>query len=424
MMKTNLLILFLLCFGLNAGAQQKHLSCEEYRDKVETYSRVLKQQQLKSAASTENRKIAMTGFLPRIDLTAEGTANLNQLDKWNSKKGQYRPYTYQTLVTLEQPLYTGGALLAQKDMAEADEQLDKLGIELAVDQIHYQSDAVYWNASAALAMLASARQFEAIVNRQYTLIQDRFNDGAISRTDLLMISTRRKEAELQYIKSRQNYTLAIQKLNILMGEKPDMPVDSLSEISVPSAPVRLIGLSEVLVRRADYAGTDISIARSEAERKATLSKYNPQVNMLIATGWDTGIAYMGQSIPHTPVAGVSVNIPIFRWGERFKAKRRQKAYTAIQKLQQSYVSDAILEELSAATTKLAETEEQVRTSRENMNLAEESLDLISFSYNEGRASMVDVLSAQLSWTQAQTNLINAHLAAKMAAAEYRKVISE
>lgn len=38
--------------------------------------------------------------------------------------------------------------------------------------------------------------------------------------------------------------------------------------------------------------------------------------------------------------------------------------------------------------------------------------------------MADVLSAQLSWTQAHTNLINAYLAEKMAVAEYRKVISE
>ena len=45
-----------------------------------------------------------------------------------------------------------------------------------------------------------------------------------------MISTRLKEAELQYIKARQNYTLALQKLNILMGEEPNNPVDSLYTI--------------------------------------------------------------------------------------------------------------------------------------------------------------------------------------------------
>lgn len=74
---------------------------------------------------------------------------------------------------------------------------------------------------------------------------------------------------------------------------------------------------------------------------------------------------MGQDVPHTPVAGVNVSIPIFRWGARFKTNRQQKAYIGIQKLQQSYVTDNILEELSAATTKLTETEQQVKTARGN-----------------------------------------------------------
>ena len=72
--------------GLNAGAQQAYLSREEYRDKVEAYSQILKQQHLKTFASTEARKIASTGFLPQIDITAEGTANLNHLNQWNSPK--------------------------------------------------------------------------------------------------------------------------------------------------------------------------------------------------------------------------------------------------------------------------------------------------------------------------------------------------
>ena len=423
MKKKILIIALLCCFGLKSGAQQ-YLSREAYRDKVEAYSQVLKQQRLKTMASTEARKIANTGFLPQIDITAEGTVNLNHLDKWNSPKGEYRPYPDQALATLAQPLYTGGSLIAQKRMAQADEELSQLTTELTLDQIHYQSDAVYWNASAAYASLEAAATFQDIIKKQHDIIQDRFNDGAISRTDLLMISTRQKEAELQYIKARQNYTLALQQLNILMGVAPNTPVDSLSEISIASEPVDILGLDDVLPRRADYASTTVNIARSEAQRHAALSKYNPQVSMFLATGWDTGITYMGQEIPHTPVAGVNVSIPIFRWGARFKTNRQQKAFIGIQKLQQSYITDNILEELSAATTKLTETEQQVKTAKENMALAEENLDLVTFSYNEGKSSMADVLSAQLSWTQAHTNLINAYLAEKMAVAEYRKVISE
>ena len=423
-MKKIITILTLLCsFGLKAGAQQ-FLSREAYRDKVEAYSQVLKQQRLKTMASTEARKIANTGFLPQIDITAEGTANLNHLDKWNSPKGEYRPYTYQALATLAQPLYTGGSLIAQKRMAQADEELSQLTTELTLDQIHYQSDAVYWNASASQAMLQSADKYQSIVKQQYNIIQDRFNDGMISRTDLLMISTRLKEAELQYIKARQNYTLALQKLNILMGMEPNAPVDSLSSIDTAFTPVQILSLENVLQRRADYESTQVNIMKSQAQRKAALSQFNPQLNMYFSGGWATGTPNLGYDVSFNPIVGINLNIPIFHWGARFKTNRQQKAYIGIQKLQQSYITDNINEELSGALTKLTETEYQVKTATENMNLANENLDLVSFSYNEGKANMVDVLSAQLSWTQAHTNLINAYLSEKMAVAEYRKVISE
>lgn len=424
-MKTQLITLSLLLLGLTAGAQQPYyLSREAYRDKVEAYSQILKQQKLKTMASTEARKIAHTGFLPKIDVNADGTLNMSDLNAWNEPVGEYRNHTYQGVFIVSQPLYTGGALNAQHKIAKAGERLNQLNEELTIDQIHYQSDAVYWNASASQAMLQAADKYQSIVKQQYDIIQDRFNDGMISRTDLLMISTRLKEAELQYIKARQNYTLALQKLNILMGEEPNNPVDSLYTIDTASAPVQILSLENVLQRRADYESTEVNIMKSQAQRKAALSQFNPQLNMYFSGGWATATPNLGYDVSFNPIVGINLNIPIFRWGARFKTNRQQKAYISIQKLQQSYVTDNINEELSAALTKLTETEYQVKTAKETMSLANENLDLVSFSYNEGKANMVDVLSAQLSWTQAHTNLINAYLSEKMAVAEYRKVISE
>lgn len=423
-MKTQLITLSLLLLGLTAEAQQPSLSRETYRNKVEAYSQILKQQKLKTMASTEARKIAHTGFLPKIDINADGTLNMSDLNAWNEPVGEYRNHTYQGVFIVSQPLYMGGALNAQHKIAQADERLNQLNEELTIDQIHYQSDAVYWNASASQAMLQAADKYQNIVKQQHDIIQDRFNDGMISRTDLLMISTRLKEAELQYIKARQNYTLALQKLNILMGEEPNNPVDSLYTIDAASAPVQILSLENVLQRRADYESTEVNIMKSQAQRKAALSQFNPQLNMYFSGGWATATPNLGYDVSFNPIVGINLNIPIFRWGARFKTNRQQKAYISIQKLQQSYVADNINEELSAALTKLTETEYQVKTAKETMNLANENLDLVSFSYNEGKANMVDVLSAQLSWTQAYTNLINAYLSEKMAVAEYRKVISE
>lgn len=436
-MKTQIITLLLLLLGVVVRAQvqesyidngaksnQDFLSSEAYRDKVEAYSQVLKQQKLRTLASAESRKIAHSGFLPRIDINADGTLNMSDLDAWNEPLGEYRNHTYQGVFVVSQPLYAGGALNAQHKIAQADERLSQLNEELTLDQIHYQSDAVYWNASASQAMLQAADKYQNIVRQQYDIIQDRFEDGMISRTDLLMISTRLKEAELQYIKARQNYKLALQRLNILMGIEPNNPVDSLYTIDKAPAPIQILSLDNVLQRRADYESTEINIIRSEAQRKAALSQFNPHVDMYFSGGWATATPNLGYDVSFNPIIGINLNIPIFRWGARFKTNRQQKAFIGIQRLQQSYIADNINEELSAALTNLTESESQVKTAKENMNLADENLDLVTFSYNEGKANMVDVLSAQLSWTQAHTNLINAYLSEKMAVAEYRRVISE
>lgn len=78
-MKTQFIIISLLLLGFTARAQQPYLSREAYRDKVEAYSQILKQQKLKTMASAEARKIAHTGFLPKIDVNADGTLNMSDL---------------------------------------------------------------------------------------------------------------------------------------------------------------------------------------------------------------------------------------------------------------------------------------------------------------------------------------------------------
>ena len=78
-MRTQLITLSLLLLSLTAEAQHPFLSREAYRDKVEAYSQILKQQKLKTIASAEARKIAHTGFLPKIDINADGTLNMSDL---------------------------------------------------------------------------------------------------------------------------------------------------------------------------------------------------------------------------------------------------------------------------------------------------------------------------------------------------------
>lgn len=422
MKSKSILFVLVLLASLKVYSQEK-LLLEDYRERVLNYSQTFKQSKEQTKASEANTKIAFKGYLPKIDLDMDASLNLKDVDKWND----HFNHTYGTQLSLSQPLYTGGALKAQERIAERDLEISQLSEELTIDQIYFQANAAYWNASANMALYKSAQEFYSIVKKQYDVISDRFSDGMISRIDLLMITTRLKEAELQQSIANKNYLLAMQNLHILMGMDPNASMEELVEINAPCPRPVVLTLDEVLNRRPDYVSSSIDIERQEAVRKASVSKYNPNLSMYVSGGWGIPNLKIPGLIPGDPdftaMTGVSLSVPILRWGERRQTNIQNRALINIKKFQQTSVADNINVEFSAAWTKITQTEEQVSIAAENENIAQENLDLVTFSYNEGKASMVDVLSAQLSWIQAQNNIINALHAHKMALAEYKKVIA-
>lgn len=423
-MKSVHIFFTLLLFICRPAFAQEVLTLEDYRERVLNYSQQYKQSEEQIQAAEAGSKIALKGYLPKLDLGADASLNLKDIDKWED----HFNHTYGADLTLSQPLYTGGALKAQERIAQREVELNELSRELTIDQIYYQANSAYWNASANHALYQSAQAFYEIVKKQHDVISDRFQDGMISRTDLLMISTRLKEAELQQSIAKKNYTLAMQSLHILMGIAPNAPMETLTGIESPCLRPISLTLEEVLSRRPDYVSTQIDVERQQAIRKAAISQYNPNLSMYVNGGWGIPNLKIPGLISGNPdftsMAGINLNIPILRWGERKQTSKQNKALIQIKKLQQSTVADKINEEYCAALTKITQTEEQVTIATENAKMAQENLDLITFSYNEGKGSIVDVLSAQLSWTQAQSSIINAFFANKIALAEYRKVVAD
>lgn len=421
-MKKQLFYILILFSGSTLFAQEK-LSLENYRQRVQDYSQVLKKAKEQTLVAAAGKKIAYKGYLPKLDFNANATLDLKEPTAWDGAEGEYRNHTYTGQLTLSQPLYAGGALKAQNKIAQADLELSQLSEELTLDQINYQADAAYWNASASLALHASAVRFREIVKQQYDIISDRFDDGLISRTDLLMISTRLKEADLQQLIAHKNYTLAMQALHILMGIEPNAPMEQLTGIDSQETKPIPYTLENVLDRRSDYVSTQINISRQESVRKAAISRFNPQLGLSVNGSWGSTAPNIGYDPKFAAMAGLNLSVPVFYWGERKQTNLQNKTLINIRKLEQIQTIDNIIQEVSGAWTKITESEKQVTLANENMQLAQENLDLATFSYNEGKATMVDVLSAQLSWTSAQSNLISANLSYKLALAEYRKAAS-
>ena len=162
----------------------------------------------------------------------------------------------------------------------------------------------------------------------------------------------------------------------------------------------------------------------KAAKGVAMSKFNPIISAYVAGGWNTSSPYLGSKVALTPIVGMQLNIPIFNWNKKSNVSRQYDAYISTKEAGKGITEDNIKVEFQSALLKLKESEKQVIAAKKNMEFANENLDLVTFSYNEGRGSMVDVITSQLSWIQARNSLIQVSTANKVAVAAYRKAVSE
>lgn len=406
----------LLFSSLTINAQTE-LSLNSYREMVLNYNQDVKKSQEGVVAASASQKSVRAGFLPSIEL--QGDYNFNIKDY--AYKGMPRNM-YNAKATLTQNIWDGGYTWASNQQGKIERDIAVLAEDQTVNNIIYQADLIYWTASANKDMYETMQQYHSIVKSLFDVISKRFEDGLIARTDLLMVQTRLKEAEGALNNAKNSFFIANQNLNILMGAEPTA-ANQAGEPIVTQIPVpAVVTLEQALENRPEFAIAEKQVELAKQSVSLAKSKTNPKIyvgaqagygnqNMLIGEGWQTGV-----------FAGVK--IPIFQGGNRIYSTRAAKANAVIQELSLQQTEDAISQQLSNALTNVEMSSEAIRIATENLNIAKQSLDINTFSYNEGRLTILDVLQSQLSWIQASSSLIQANLTNKIAIADYKKVIGE
>lgn len=422
-MRKNLIYICFLIGPLTLSAQES-LTINEYKQRVLEYSQQIKQSGEQRKSLVEAVKAAKTAFFPQIDFSGNYQYRINDytLDLAPGASISMDPNTYSLEAGVAQNVYDGGstynryrATQIQRDIAEQAELL-------TTDNVIRSADVTYWSASAQKKMYEVMSEYVDIIKKQRDLLAERFNDGLISKTDLLQIEARLKEAELQRTNSYKSYKIALQNLNILMGNDPTVPVIVADSISMYQTLPLKINEEQALVNRPDYRIANLNIDYQQRQINLTKSKYNPKLAVGFKETWGTQMLNVDGATMWNSVVYASVNIPIFHWGARFKEVNSQRALLRSQEFARQITEDQISQEVSNAWTSLTENTKQIRIAESSVDIAEENLELNTFSYNEGKLPILDVLSAQLTWIQSYSNLVQSWLQQKVSLADYNKAV--
>lgn len=331
--------------------------------------------------------------------------------------------TYSLGATVSQPIYAGGQIYNNYKAAEIQGQIADEAEELTTDNIVYAADMNYWSVAARKGMYDVMTQYVDIVQELANVLTLRFQDGQISKTDLLQVQARLKEAELNKSSAYKDYQIALQNLNVLMGVPPMEPITIADSITmVLPLPIQ-VGESAALENRPDYLISKLNIEYQKRQINLSKAKYNPTLSVGFQGSWGTSMLNVkGSDNLWTPAVFASLKIPLFRWGARFKEVNSQKAILRSKEYAMDNTRDQITQEVANAWTSLTENTKQINVAEEACKIAEENLDLNTFSYNEGKLPIVDVLSAQLSWIQSYSSLIQTWYQQKASLAQYNKAI--
>ena len=263
-----------------------------------------------------------------------------------------------------------------------------------------------------------------IIRSLKRIIDRRFAEGYIAKGDVLMIDARLSEAEYALESVERSRDLAIHNFNTLRGAPADAPVVLAQSIRDSVPDLRRAGDTLALARRPDYAAA-LSRADYAAEGvNVARAAYDPHVSVGAGGSWQPRSPNRTGATVVDGTLFVKVSVPLFHWGERRRAVGAARAAADESAWSAAQLRDDIVREESDGWTAVVVSAAQVEATRESLRIAGENLDLSTYSYGEGMATILDVLQAQLNWIQLYTNSIQAHCDRALARAGYLRITAQ
>lgn len=412
------IISLLLAVVAACSAQSQTLfSLQAYRDSVYLNSMDISNATVEVERAAAQVHIAKTDFLPSLTASGSFTTDFRRsgdADLWG--------FTLQPRI--EQILYAGGGVRAsfrraelQSDVATENQRMTQLDVQNAAER-------AYYSLSAMQLYRAATREYVAIIRSLYGVVEERFSEGYVAKGDLLQVETRLSEAEFALLEMENDYEVALHRFNALRGETGGGDVALSNSILDSVAMPARVTVEQMLQQRPDMRAAMLSTLAAEYGVKATRSQYNPRLTAGVSGSWQT---YSPNASAKTYVDGalvVGLSVPLFHWGERRSAvavarSDVRRAENGVEQLRR----DAVEQEADGWSA-MTSSYSQIQSSLHNLAIAAENLSISTYSYQEGQATVLDVLQAQISWLQLYTNAITARFNYAVSVSDYHRITAQ
>ena len=420
-------MLFIAIFSLTGVSTAQELD-QEMLTLLECKELILKNNEDAIIASAEIEakefqiKESKTRFLPSISASATGSGFTD-----NPVLVDFARYSVISDVSIDQPIYNGGKLKALLNLVKIQKEISQNEKKLTDEQLLFYVEQLYWQVVATGQQVIVAEEYLKTLSDLEIKISNYFEAGIVNKTDLLETQVEKNRAQYNLELATNAKYLAKLQLAYAIGKET---TGFAIEESFNSPAIQYdytIDRETSFALRPELQVLNNSLRIKTEEEKLIRSDYRPQLNLSLG-----GYYYAGEETNTRVVetdqqfgaAFLSLEIPIFNWGQKKHRLKRNKVETQQIALNQQKTRKRISVEVQDAIDKIDEAKINVTLSKKSKMQAEENARITNDNYNAGIITSEEVLEAEALYQEAQLNYINARVQEQLSYSNYLKTLGK
>ena len=334
---------------------------------------------------------------------------------------------YAGALTLTQPIFMGGKIVAYNKITKYAEQLAESQHATGMQDLILSTDKAYWQVISLVNKKKLAESFLKLVEQLDSDVDKMIAEGVATKADGLSVKVKVNEAEMTLTQVENGLSLSKMVLCQLCGLPLETEItledENMKSLSLPAAEIES-NVATALANREELRSLDLAGKIYDQKVNVTRAGFLPTValtanymvtNPSLVNGFERKFRGMW-------AVGAIVQIPIWNWGEGMYKVTAAKAEANIARYQLADVKEKVELQVSQATYKVNEAAKRLNMAEKNMEKADENLRYAKLGFMEGVIPTSNVLEAQTAWLSAQSDKIDAQIDVKLTEVYLRKAM--
>ena len=330
-------------------------------------------------------------------------------------------------VTLTQPVYMGGKIVAMNKITGYAEKLAEAMHNSEAENVIYAVDAAYWQVVSLKAKHELATSYVELLDSLSYSVTRLVENGIATRSDQLAVAVKLNSARVDLTKVENGLVLSRMALAQVCG----LPLDSQMTLAdeevfenVSPSEIAPYDVNTAYEHRSDLQALELGIKIAGQTKNVARASMLPNLAVVGAYSFSNPNMFNGfqKKFNGAFSVGALLTIPIWHWGGNYNKYKAAESEETIMKMKLEDAKELVNLQVTQAGYRTRESLKTYQMTVSNLESAEENLRSANIGFKEGVLTSDDVMKAQTAWLKANSENVDAMIDVHLCNTYLQKVL--